>query len=97
KLAELLYADEEIETNRGTRDPVLPAQPSASAKEKKKTHQNAQGLPVQSFRSLLKELSTQSRNVCQITGDDDKGPTATLLALPTVLQRRAFELLGCTQ
>ena len=97
-LAELLYADEEIQANRGTRDPVLPAQPSASAQAKKKTHQNAQGLPVQSFRSLMEELATQSRNVCRMTDDDDdKGPTATMLAMPTALQRRAFELLGCTQ
>jgi len=32
-----------------------------------------------------------------MTRDDDKGPTATMLAMPTVLQRRAFELLECTQ
>jgi hypothetical protein len=97
KLAELLYADEEIQANHGTRDPVLPARPSASAKAKKKTHQNAQGLPVQGFRSLMEELATQSRKVCRMTGDNNKGPTATMLAMPTVLQRRAFELLGCTQ
>ncbi|MGC9260434.1 MAG: IS1634 family transposase [Phycisphaerae bacterium] len=97
KLSELLYADEEIQVNRSTRDPVLPAQASASAKEKKNTHRNGQGLPVQSFRSLLEALATQSRNVCRMTGDDDNGPTATLLAMPTVLQRRAFELLECTQ
>ncbi len=54
-------------------------------------------LPVQSFRSLMEELATQSRNVCRMTGDNNKGPTATMLAMPTVLPRRAFELLGCTQ
>ena len=97
KLAELLYADEELPAHRGTRDPVLPAQPSASAKAKKQTHHNAQGLPVQSFRSLLAELATQSRNVCRMAGDNEKGPTATMLAMPTALQRRAFELLGCAQ
>ncbi|MHB1766421.1 MAG: hypothetical protein ACYCUV_01055 [Phycisphaerae bacterium] len=52
---------------------------------------------MQSFRSLLEGLATQSQNVCRMTRDDDKGPTATMLAMPTVLQRRAFELLGCTQ
>ena len=72
-------------------------QPSASAKAKKRTHQNAQGLPVQSFRSLLEGLATQSQNVCRMTGDHDNDPMATMLAMPTVLQRRAFELLGCTQ
>jgi transposase len=97
KLAELLYADEEIQARRATADPVLPAQASASAKEKKTKHHNAQGLPVQSFRSLLEELSTQSQNVCRMTGDDENGPTAVMLAMPTVLQRRAFELLGCAQ
>ena len=97
RLAELLYVDEEIPATRSTRDPVLPAQPSAEAKAKKQTHQNAQGLPVQSFRSLLAELATQSQNVCCMAGDQKQGPTATMLAMPTALQRRAFELLGCSQ
>lgn len=97
KLSELLYADEELPANRSTRDPVLPARPSDSAKEKKYIHRNGQGLPVQSFRSLLEELATQCRNVCRMVGDDDRGPTATMLTMPTALQRRAFKLLGCTQ
>lgn len=97
KLSELLYVDEEIQAQRKMRDPVLPAQASASAKEKKQTHKTAQGFPVQSFRTLLAELATQSRNVCRMAGDGDDGPTATILALPTALQRRAFDLLGCSQ
>ena len=97
KLSQLLYVDEEIQARRQTRDPVLPAQASASAKEKKQTHKTVQGFPVQSFRDLLAELATQSRNVCRLAGDGDDGPTATVLALPTALQSRAFDLLGCSQ
>jgi hypothetical protein len=97
KLAELLYADEELEANRKTRDPVLLAKASASAKRKKSTHRNAAGLPVQSFRSLLEALATQNRNICRMTGDDDTGPTAVTITRPTPLQQRAFELLGCNQ
>jgi transposase len=97
KLAELLYVDEEIQASRGKRDPVLPAEPSASVKKKKQTHQNAQGFPVQSFQSLMKELATQSRNVCRMAGDGENGPTTTIHTTPTPLQKRAFELLGSAQ
>jgi hypothetical protein len=47
---------------------------------------------VQSFRSLLEALSTQSRNVCRMTGDDEKAPTATMLTMPTVLINFAHHL-----
>lgn len=93
QLAAMLYADEDLAENRMTRDPVLPAEASESAKTKKKTHQTAQGLPAQSFRSLLEALATLSRNTCKMAGDD-QSPTATMLSQPTALQRQAFELLG---
>ncbi len=57
-LAELLYADEELEPSRATRDPVLPPQTSPSAAAKKSTHLTASGLPAQSFASLLVNLAT---------------------------------------
>ncbi len=60
-------------------------------------HRNAQGLLAQGFRSLLAELATQSQKVCCMAGDDEQGPTAEMPAMPTALQRRAFELLGCSQ
>ncbi len=38
---------------RKRRDPILPAEPTASAQAKKSSHQTAEGLPVQSFATLL--------------------------------------------
>jgi hypothetical protein len=95
-LAPLLYADEELETLRARRDPVLPAEASESAKLKKAGHQTPDGLPVQSWRSLLASLATLCRNTCRLN-DDPAGPSFTVHTEPTDLQRRALELLGCTQ
>src|SRR4051812_33746300 len=52
----LLFEDEESDRDRRERDPVAPAQPSASVRRKKSTHQTATGLPVHSFRTLLAHL-----------------------------------------
>ena len=65
----LLFEDEELAEDRTRRDPVLPAQASESARLKKKTHQTPDGLPVQSFRTLLAHLGTRCRNTCVVTGD----------------------------
>ena len=65
----LLFEDEELDLDRDWRDPVAPAQASASALRKKKTHLTPDGLPVQSYRTLLAHLGTRSRNTCVVTGD----------------------------
>jgi transposase len=65
----LLFEDEELAADRTRRDPVLPAQASQSARLKKRTHKTPDGLPVQSFRTLLAHLATRSRNTCVVTGD----------------------------
>lgn len=93
KCKELLYADEELEETRWTRDPVLPAQPSSSTKEKKITHHNADGLPVQTFSSLIASLATLCRNTCYLAGDQYETPVQ-IDTEPTQLQQRVFELLG---
>src|SRR5262249_12916462 len=64
--ASLLYADEELEADRQERDPVKPAEPSESARAKKRTHETASGLPVHSFGSLLAHLATRVRNTHQV-------------------------------
>jgi hypothetical protein len=92
-LAPLLFHDEELEQARDDRDPVAPAKPSESAKKKKLTRQTDDGLPLNSFSDLLKELATLCRNDCQMKSDDD-GPTFAMLTEPTPLQQRAFDLLG---
>jgi transposase len=65
----LLFEDEELALDRPCRDPVRPARASESARLKKKTHVTANGLPVQSFRTLLAHLGTRCRNTCVVAGD----------------------------
>jgi transposase len=65
----LLFEDEELVVDRNRRDPVAPAKASESARLKKKTHLTPDGLPVQSFRTLLAHLGTRCRNRCLVTGD----------------------------
>jgi hypothetical protein len=70
----LLFADEELSEDRRTGDPVAPAQPSMSARRKKKTHATAGGLPVQSFRTLMAHLGTRCRNCCLVSADPNHTP-----------------------
>jgi len=91
--AELLFADEDLATARNERDPVKPAEASPSAKAKKKTKRNEAGDPVHSFRTLLAELATQTRNTHVIAGSEEQG-SFTQVTEPTALQAKAFALLG---
>jgi transposase len=70
----LLFEDEELVVDRKRRDPVAPARASESARLKKKMHTTPEGLPVQSFRTLLAHLGTRCRNRCVVTGDPKQTP-----------------------
>lgn len=95
-LAPLLFDDEELYDARKTRDPVLPAESSAAAKSKKARKATVDGFPVHSFDTLLEELGTCCRNRCAMSSSSS-GATFDQLTQRTDLQRRAMELLGCTQ
>jgi hypothetical protein len=86
---ELLFADED-QSAKARRDPVAPAKRSAAALEKAATHTLADGTPAHSLRTLLDELATLTRNTCRTR---ESPVLFELLATPTPLQRRAFELL----
>lgn len=88
----LLYADEELEEARSERDPVKPAQPSASAQAKKRTHQTADGQPAHSFGSLLAHLATRVRNTHQVVSEDS-GATFQQVTETDALQAEALRLL----
>lgn len=92
-LAPLLFQDEEVVEDRKSRDPVAPAKPSQSVQLKKASRTSSDGLPVQSFQTLMMELGTRCKNLCRIKSDP-KGPTFTQLTQPTPFQARAFQLLG---
>ena len=91
--APLLFEDEELPKERQRRDPVLPARSSESAQAKKLTHQTADGLPVQSFATLLSDLASRAR-VTYSLKTDQSGPTFQQVPPPTPLQAKAYELLN---
>jgi transposase len=90
-LAPILFADEELEQNRQQRDPVAPASASVSAKRKKVERRTSDGLPVQSFHTLLQSLATRTSNTCLIPSS---GQSFQQLTPATPLQTRALQLLG---
>jgi len=67
---------------------VAPAQRSQSAQQKAASQQTADGLPVHSFRSLLADLATLTRNRVRM-GEQ----VFDMLATPTAVQERALQLL----
>jgi len=96
----LLFDDETLAQDRWQRDPVRPAEASASAQCKKHTRRTAEGLEVQSFPTLLANLATRCRNTCSVRGLADGAgegrgeSTFDCLTEPTALQARATELLA---
>jgi hypothetical protein len=88
KWAPLLFRDEQPPA---LEDPVAPAQRSVSALEKARSGRRPDGNPVFSFRSLLNELATLTKNTVRLPGSE---VTFEKLALPTPLQAEALRLLG---
>jgi hypothetical protein len=84
----LLFEDEE----RKRRDPIRPAKPSASAQEKKRSHETADGLPVHSFETLLAELASRARVTYEFQSGGARLPFRQVPE-PTPLQARAYELI----
>jgi hypothetical protein len=90
-LAPMLFDDHDRPAGEALRaSPVAKAQPSPAAKRKAKTKQTDDGLPVHSFRSLLADLATLTRNTVRF----GRAATFPVLATPTEIQRRALDLLG---
>ena len=97
-LAPMLFDDHDPAARDAQRaSPVAKAKPSPAARYKaasKRTDPaHGEPLPVHSFRTLLADLATLTRNLVELgTGRAD-----TLLAVPTKLQRSALQLLGVTR
>jgi transposase len=88
-LAPLLFDEEDHEAAQTQRSSIVaPAQRSLSAQQKALSQQTADGFPVHSFRTLLPDLATLTRNRVRM-GEQ----LFDMLATPTALQERAFELL----
>ena len=91
-LAPLLFKDHTLEQDRKTRDPVAPAKPTAEAKRKKARRCTEDGLPLQSFSTLIAHLGTRCKNICRMKSDPS-APPFTQLTEPSALQQRARELI----
>jgi len=91
-LAPLLFDDEDKAAAEKRRSSVVaPAKRSLGAEEKAHTRRAQDGLPVQSFQSLLEHLATLVKDTVRPT-QSDLAPFEKL-SVPTPLQQRAFDLL----
>jgi len=95
RLAPLLFDEADPAGRDAARtSPVAKAIPSPATRQKaaRKRTDPADGdtLPVHSFRTLLADLATLTRNVVRL----GRNQLTTLLATPTKVQSRAFDLLG---
>ena len=89
-LAPLLFEDHDKKNAAMERpSPVAPAKVSAAAKAKAASRKTANGSPVHSFRTLLQDLATLTRNTVSL-GD---APPAAMLASPTSVQQEVFAKL----
>lgn len=88
KWAPLLYRDEQPPV---LEDPVAAAERSGTALKKAHTGCRPDGGSVYSFRGLLIELATLTKNTVRLPGSE---LTFQKLALPTPIQAEALRLLG---
>jgi transposase len=88
----LLFEEEDMNTIRGRRAPVAQAEASADVQRKKFTHRTANGFPVQSFATLLRELATRCRNTC-LVASDASGNTFEQVTEMSPLQAEALHLI----
>jgi hypothetical protein len=88
-LAPMLFAEDDLAAAEHRRASIVaPAQRSPRAQRKAQRKQTEDGLPVHSFQTLLRDLVTIAKNrVAMGAIEFDQ------ITVPTLLQRRAFELL----
>src|ERR1700726_4506313 len=90
-LAPVLFDDHDRETAEAARlSPVAQAKVATAAKTKAARKRTHEGRPVHSFRTLLQDLATLTRNIVRI----GRGARAAMLASPTPLQQDVFNRLG---
>jgi transposase len=93
RLKPMLFDDEHLDEASATRaSSVAKAVRSEHAKAKDASKLADDGLPLHSFRTLLKDLATLTYNIAR-TGANP-GATITITSRPTPIQAKAFELLG---
>jgi transposase len=92
-LAPMLFDDTDKEEAEALRSSVVAqAQRSKTAVKKQTPGMTPDGLPVHSFRTLLAALATMARNTI-VTAINPLYPL-TVVTRPTLVQQKAFDLLG---
>jgi len=92
-LAPILFQDDDRAAALDRRQSVVaPARRSESADSKAMTKQTADGQPVHSFTSVLRDLATIVKN--RIQPKAPNAPSFDMVTRPTALQQRALDLLG---
>ena len=90
-LAPILFTDHDTIGAKARKASVVePATRSKAAEQKVRRKRTEDGLPVQSFRSLMKSLATLTKNTVRMGNTHVEFEQ---YAQPTPLQERAFELL----
>ena len=93
-LAPMLFEDHDRAAAEALRESVVaPAKRSMSAMRKIRTGKTSEGLPVHSFRTLIADLGTLTKNRIHIRST---GAMFDLYANATPSQNQAFKLLGVT-
>jgi hypothetical protein len=88
-LAPMLFDDDDREGAQQLRPSVVaPAQRSLKAQSKAQEKHTEDGLPVHSFQTLLQDLATLTKNRVRLAEQ-----SFDMIATPTAVQQRAFELL----
>jgi len=96
RLAPMLYDDTDKDAAEAQRSSVVAkAERSPAAVTKQTTGRTDDGLPAHSFRTLLNDLATLTRNTL-VTAIAPEQPF-TLTARPTPLQQKARDLLGLSR
>jgi Transposase DDE domain len=91
RLKPILFDDDDPAAARERTSIVAPAQPSPAALRKRASKLTANGGPVHSFQSLLRDLATCTLN--EMTTTLNAAYSFTLVATPTPIQAQAFRLL----
>ena len=95
RLAPMLYDDTDKETAETLRPSVVAkAERSPAAVTKQTTGRTKDGLPVHSFHTLIADLATLARNT--VTTAIAPNHPFTIVTKPTLIQRKALDLLAVT-
>jgi hypothetical protein len=90
-LAPMLFVDHDPEGGEAERTSIVaPAVRSPAARRKVGRKRNEEGEPLHSFRTLLKDLATLTKNTVEV---EDTEIRFEQYAEPTPLQKRALQLL----